>query len=81
MGEGNLVDSALYLAPLLVIDAIGIDDLLHIIISKCGELERERVVFVGEMEFFRIIDTMLGDGVTIRIHIRHDGLVVDEQAG
>ena len=54
MGEGNLVDSALYLAPLLVIDAIGIDDLLHIIISKCGELERERVVFVGEMEFFRV---------------------------
>lgn len=81
MGEGNLVDSALYLAPLLVIDAIGIDDLLHIIISKCGELERERVVFVGEMEFFRIKDTMLGDGVTIRIHVRHDGLVVDEQAG
>ena len=65
MGEGNLIDSALYLVPLLVIDAIGIDDLLHIIISKCGELERERVVFVGDMEFFRIKDIMLGDGVTM----------------
>ena len=65
MGEGNLIDSALYLVPLLVIDAIGIDDLLHIIICKCGELERERVVFVGDMEFFRIKDIMLGDGVTM----------------
>ena len=36
MGEGYLVDATLYLAPFLVVDAVGIDDLLHIIICKCG---------------------------------------------
>ena len=62
MGEGNLIDSALYLVPLLVIDAIGIDDLLHIIISKCGELERESVVDMRDGiqiddAYFNLIDT------------------------
>ena len=46
VGERQFVLSNRYYSPLFSIDAVGIANLLHVIIGESGELERERVVIV-----------------------------------
>ena len=63
MGECQLVLSKRSRAPFLAVDAVGIGNLLHIIIGKCGELDGKRVVLVREIEFPAVYYPIFCDGI------------------
>ena len=79
--EGDFVLSRQHAHLGFIVDAVGIGDVLGVVVGQCGELQGEGIVAVAQMELSAGHDGGVAHLIVSRLGLATHGLAVEQQCG